>query len=434
MKISKRTTAPKVVARNTSPAPVHMPGGLSKIQALAAKLNEDMDGLGYIGVGSDVRWLDPERIRTGILGLDVISSGGIPRRSMTQFWGPNSTAKTTTLLMILAACQRRGGSVCYAPSETFSKDWGRKVGCWIPYAPKEYEKIDDDTTITTEDKREIREAMARYDVGSPGLGHFMLLTHPFGDGLLEASYRVVTSNLVDIMAIDSLAACKPSKLIEENEVGDDERGSGKQIQMLIQWTMKINSAFSLRYDEKGNASPKPKDKQTILHNETAVIALNQAVQDQTPVMGPMRGAMGIRFKPSMGEKLKHAWNLSVEFKKGFLEEGQDEVTLDGAKKNERAGIEVKAYVDKSRVGVPYRAAHWHLYTREFENHQPGTVDKVREARVWGLFYGVIENQGAWYTLPGGRRLNGKDAVDRVLAEEPEMCAEIERIAIERARR
>ena len=426
--------APKVVAPKAVKAvkvtPTKMPKQLAKIQALCAKLNKEMDGLGYIGVGSDVHWLDPARIRTGILGFDVLSSGGLPRRSMTHLWGPNSVAKTTTLLMMMAAAQRRGQNSLYAPSETFSKMWARKIGNWIPHDPKEYEGLERIKSI--EDRHEARAQMEEYDRGVPGLGQFALLLHPFGDGLLEGAYQAIESNVFDIVGVDSLAACKPAKLIKENEVGDDERGSGKQIQMLIQFCNKVNSAFGKRYGEDGAVSPKTGGT---FFNETAVVCINQALQDQTPVMGPMRGATGIKYKPSMGVKLMHYWNLSVEFKRGYLDLDEAvDVRIDGEKQGrQKAGIEVNAYCDKSRVGTPYRTALWHLYTREHDGHHPGTVDTSREIRVWGVHYNVIEQDGAWYTMPGGRRVNGKDKVDAILAEDAALRREVEDEVIERCR-
>ncbi len=435
MKFIKKTEAVPVAKAKALPVkkvtPAELPKSLARIQALCIDLNKKMDGLGHIGVGSDVRWLDPARIRTGILGFDVLSSGGLPRRSMTHLWGPFSVAKTTTLLKMMANCQRRGGNVLYSPSETFFKDWGRKVGCWIQYSQDEYRKIDDDNKLAREDKAEVIAAMRTYDAGAEGLGQFALLMHPFGDALLEGTAQAVRSGVFDIVGVDSLAACKPTKVLEENEVGDDERGSGKQIQMLIQFGNRINSAFSTRYDAAGNASPKTGG---VFHNETAVVCINQAVQDQTPVMGPMRGAGGVKYQPSMGKKLLHYWNLSVEFRRGYLEDAQDEVMLDGDKRKQAAGIDVVAKCDKSKVGVPYRTASWHLYTREFNGHMPGDVDAAREARVWGVQYDVIEAEGAWYTMPGGRRVNGKDKVDTILREEPELRAQIEEEVIARCRR
>lgn len=51
------------------------------------------------------RSLEMDRIQTGIIGLDIVTGGGIPKRRVTRIAGPESSAKTTTVCITIAASQ-----------------------------------------------------------------------------------------------------------------------------------------------------------------------------------------------------------------------------------------------------------------------------------------------------------------------------------------
>jgi RecA/RadA recombinase len=270
-----------------------------------------------------------------------------------------------------------------------------------------------------------RAAMEEYSTPKAGLGEFAVLMHPFGDGLLEMAYRVVASNTMAMVTIDSIAVCKPSKLIEENEIGDDERGSGKQIQMLIQFGNKCVSAFSGRYDSDFT----PTDGGEMA-NETCVVAINQAREDQRAT-AMARGNYKV-YKPAMGEALHHFWNLGVEFQKG--EALGEQTGMGGRDVWHKHGQEVRATGYKSRVGPPDRKASWHFYTESHGEFVKGQIDVARESRIWGTQYEVIHQEGAWYVLPDGRRINGKEKVDRALREDVALRESIDEEVLVRCRR
>lgn len=397
---------------------------LVNLQALIDKLSKDMGGLGSIGFGSDIQWLDPERIRTGILGLDVLSAGGLPRRSLTQFWGVFSSAKTSTALMVMAAEQRAGRHVLLAPAETFNKQWARELGCWIPYNPKEFAVAEMRSRARKAEWAEERGLMEQYNQSGAGRGEFVLALHPHGDGMLEMVAQAVNSNAISLAVVDSIAVCKPASLLDDNEVGDDERGSGRQIQMLIRFMNRCLSSFSKQYDASGVVKDGGGH-----HNEVAVLCINQARQVQGGM--PQRGG-GASYKPSMGDALRHFWNLSVEFRKGE-QLGEDDNLGGDRKVFTRHGITVNAHGDKSRVGPQYRNATWQFLITEHGGRKRGTVNPAQEARIWGVYYDVIRKDGAWYTMPDGQRVNGKDAVQEVIENDPGLRQAIEDEVIIRCR-
>lgn len=69
------------------------------------------------------------RIPTGILPVDQILGGGIPRGKMTELSGPEGSCKTAVLLATIAQAQKAGGNALYVDAEdTFDPEWSEKNG------------------------------------------------------------------------------------------------------------------------------------------------------------------------------------------------------------------------------------------------------------------------------------------------------------------
>lgn len=82
---------------------------------------------------------DPERLPTGLEDLDAILRGGWPKGRISEAWGPQSSGKSTIVLVTIAAVQRmkpgfnKDGSpkvrIAYFDQEnTFSPSWAKKHG------------------------------------------------------------------------------------------------------------------------------------------------------------------------------------------------------------------------------------------------------------------------------------------------------------------
>jgi RecA/RadA recombinase len=363
-----------------------------------------MKGIGRIDLGRDISWLDPERIDSGILGLDVVSRGGLPRGGIVTFWGPWSTAKTTTLIKVMAAEQRRGRDTFFGAGEGFVKDWARKNGLWIPYSKDEYEiAVGDEETIA---------AMRVYDAWGveQGYGTVAVLQHVHGDGLLEAVAQIVKQNLFSVVGVDSLAVLKNTKQIEEAEIGDDEMGGGGQTKMLNRFTARITSALNTRYNDSGEI-----DMNGRHCNKTCVVCLNQARINMKARVRPGQGPV---FQPVGGEGLKHTWHLSVAFRKGEMLAEKE--SLDGKQVNDQWGNEIRIRSDKSKIGPEGRSATWDLYIADHAPFSTGDIDTAKETRIWGIHYGVIEQSGNTYMFQGEKLAVGKDNVDEALRAQPEL--------------
>lgn len=80
-----------------------------------------------IARGSDIG--SPSIIPTGILSVDSVLGGGVPRGRITEIYGPPSTSKTLLLYCMIAQAQKQGGTAVLIDAEnTFEAPWAEKNG------------------------------------------------------------------------------------------------------------------------------------------------------------------------------------------------------------------------------------------------------------------------------------------------------------------
>ena len=140
------------------------------------------------GKGSIMRYGDNgqpnvEAIPTGSLALDLaLGIGGVPRGRIIEFYGPESSGKTTLALHVLAQAQKMGGEVAFVDAEhALDPTYARALGV----------KIED-----------------------------MLISQPdTGEQALEITEALVRSGAIDVVVVDSVAALVPRAEIE-GEMGD----------------------------------------------------------------------------------------------------------------------------------------------------------------------------------------------------------------------
>ena len=72
---------------------------------------------------------------------------------------------------------------------------------------------------------------------------------------------------------------------------------------------------------------------------------------------------------------------------------------------------------KNKVAPPFREA-------EFDIMYGEGISRLGEVVDVGIELDIIDKAGAWFTVCG-QRVQGKDAVKKYLAENPDKCAEVE---------
>ncbi len=161
------------------------------------------------GKGSIMRLEDdpdnvPPGIGTGSLALDIALGGkGIPRGRVCEFFGPESSGKTTLALHVVANTQKTGMAAFIDAEHALDPSWAKQLGVNL---------------------------------------ESLLVSQPdTGEQALEICEMLVRSNAVDVVVIDSVAALIPRAEIE-GEMGDSH--VGLQARLMSQALRKLTGAVS----------------------------------------------------------------------------------------------------------------------------------------------------------------------------------------------
>jgi recombination protein RecA len=84
------------------------------------------------------------------------------------------------------------------------------------------------------------------------------------------------------------------------------------------------------------------------------------------------------------------------------------------------GHELAIEVQRNGVAPAYRTAIVTMFHVTTDKYGPLGIDRADEATTLGLDLGIIQRSGAWYSLPGGDRHNGRDKVVEALRVDPVM--------------
>jgi recombination protein RecA len=146
-----------------------------------------------------------EGVGTGALSLDIALGGaGIPRGRVVEFFGPESSGKTTLALHVIAEAQKAGGVAAFIDAEhALDTTWAKKLGV---------------------------------DVSS------LLVSQPdTGEQALDIAEMLIKSNAVDIIVVDSVAALVPAAEVQ-GEMGSSH--VGLQARLMSQAMRKLTSSIS----------------------------------------------------------------------------------------------------------------------------------------------------------------------------------------------
>lgn len=102
-----------------------------KAKSRGAELAEMVNkafGTDVVKMGSDP-FFNTSFIRTGVLPIDVMLTGGLPRRRTTEFYGGFSTLKSYIGLKAIASTQEAGGVAVLVDTEgVFDPEWATSLG------------------------------------------------------------------------------------------------------------------------------------------------------------------------------------------------------------------------------------------------------------------------------------------------------------------
>jgi recombination protein RecA len=207
----------------------------------------------------------------------------------------------------------------------------------------------------------------------------LLVSQPdHGEQALEIADRLILSGAVDVVVIDSVAALVPKGELE-GEMGDSKMGL--QARLMSQALRKLTA--------------------TISKTNCCCIFINQLREKIGVMFGNPETTTG-------GNALKFYASIRLDIRRMTqIKDGDTAV-----------GNRVKVKVVKNKVAPPFRQAEFDIIFGE-------GISKHGELIDMGVEYGVVQKSGSWFSYESSKLGQGRDAVKQLLADNPEVAAEIE---------
>ena len=207
----------------------------------------------------------------------------------------------------------------------------------------------------------------------------LLISQPDnGEQALEIADQLIRSSAIDIIVIDSVAPLTPKAEIE-GDMGDNK--VGLQARPIGQALRKLTSSIS--------------------KTNTTCIFINQ-----------LREKIGIMFgnpeTTTGGNALKFYASVRLDIRRvTTLKDGDTPI-----------GNQVRVKIVKNKVAPPFRKA-------EFEITFGEGISRAGEIVDLGVELGILKKSGSWFSYGETRLGQGRDAVKKLIKDNPELSEEIE---------
>ena len=199
-----------------------------------------------------------------------------------------------------------------------------------------------------------------------------------GEQALAIADQLISSAAVDLVVIDSVAALTPKAEID-GDMGDNK--VGLQARLMSQALRKLTA--------------------TISRTKTCCIFINQLREKIGVMFGNPETTTG-------GNALKFYSSVRLDIRKiSTLKDG-----------DEAFGTQVRVKVVKNKVAPPFRKA-------EFEISFGEGISKTGEIVDLGVEYEIIKKSGSWFSYNDSKIGQGREAVKRLLHDNPELAEELE---------
>ena len=302
---------------------------------------EKMYGKGaIIKLGSN-EVINVPSISTNSLGLDIaLGIGGLPRGRVAEIYGPEASGKTTLALHLVANAQKDGGIAAFIDTEhalapTYAKNLGVNL---------------DDLLVSQPDT---------------------------GEQALEIAELLVSSNAVDAIVIDSVAALVPKAEIE-GQMGDTH--VGLQARLMSQALRKLTGVIS--------------------RSRAIVVFTNQMRQKIGVMFGSPETTPG-------GMALKYYCSVRIDVRRiGSIKVGDEQI-----------GNRTRAKVVKNKLAPPFRQA-------EFDILFGKGISLIGELLDLGVEHDVIKKSGTWMSFGEVRLGQGRERAREFLEDNPDLQVEL----------
>jgi recombination protein RecA len=310
------------------------------IQRVIAQI-EKQYGQGAIMQMDEHCYAKIEGISTGALSLDIALGGaGVPRGRVTELFGPESSGKTTLALHIIANAQRAGGVAAFIDAEhALDTTWAKRLGV---------------------------------DVSG------LLVSQPdTGEQALDIAEMLISSNSVDVIVVDSVAALTPRAELE-GEMGDTH--VGLQARLMSQAMRKLTSIIS--------------------KSKTALVFINQIRMKIGVMFGNPETTTG-------GKALKFYSSVRIDLRR--ITTIKDTTGAIGSR--------VRARVVKNKIAPPFRDTEFDIMFDSGISYEGDLLDLAAACQV-------VERSGAWLNYGTIRLGQGRENAKKFLTENKDLSEEI----------
>jgi recombination protein RecA len=298
---------------------------------------------------------------TPSVGLNRALGGGFPYGRQVLLWGSKSSAKSSLCLQTIAMAQKEGKLCAWVDAEmSYDEDWAKKLGV-------------DTSKLIYSEARSVNDMV---DVGV---------------ALLHAG--------VDIIVIDSISSLLPAVYFEKDS---DELKALDQTKQIGAESKDLKHAWlMLNY---ANNREKP----------ALIIAISQARNNITAMytQSVPTGGLTTQFMSSTIVKLFSSSSDSKAIK-GKIKVGDKLI-------EQKLGRRVLWEVQNSKTSAPGDTGEYDFYFRGDTIGIDGIGDLVDTAEMLG----VVERSGAWYILPDGSKVQGRDGFVNKVKEDKDLEASI----------
>jgi recombination protein RecA len=281
-------------------------------------------------------------ISTGAISFDAaLGVGGFPRGRVIEIFGPESSGKTTVTLQVIAEAQKAGGMAAFVDAEhALDPIYARKLG------------VDVDN---------------------------LLVSQPdYGEQALEITEKLVGSNAIDVLVVDSVAALVPKSELD-GEMGDSHMGL--HARLMSQALRKLTG--------------------TVAKSRTCLIFINQ-IRDKIGVM------FGNPETTTGGRALKFYSSVRVDIRRISAIKDGDTVI----------GSRTKVKVVKNKVAAPFRDAEFDILYGEGISREGDLLDLA-------VLHEIVEKSGAWFSYAGERIGQGRENARTFLKENKDIQKKLE---------
>ena len=198
-----------------------------------------------------------------------------------------------------------------------------------------------------------------------------------GEQALDIAEQLINSGAIDVLVVDSVAALTPKAEID-GEMGDTN--VGLHARLMSQALRKLTG--------------------TISRTRTCCIFINQLREKIGVMFGNPETTTG-------GNALKFYASVRIDIR-------PSSVIKDGEKV---IGRLTKCKVVKNKVAPPFAKCEFDIMFGEGISQAGEIVDMGTET-------GILKKSGAWFSYDGSKLGQGRDAVKRVIAENPDLAEEL----------